>query len=303
MDLQKFRVFNSVQEELLPLEVSVVDSVTIPLKKLLEAIISQNSHGIWLKPYRGIPFAPGLPNRDLVFLDENHCVVRDLEKFPSHEFRPFRVQPASALVLPVHTIFASQIRPGDQLEFRLPEAAKRRPGSFSEKSPSLTIAHGMDASPAMEQSEAMASAQSDHDGVHEIFANAILADADSSMTGGARLRVAKARLLRWLSRKRFDRRRANRYRLPGLVAMHPTFGAPGTCSIGNISETGLFLLPEERLSIGSTIWMKLQNADHSDVSIVSNTRVVRWGPDGMGMEFVAPEPVRGGILKALAVAV
>jgi hypothetical protein len=302
MDVQKFRVFNPALEGIPPLEVAVIDMITIHLKKLIGALTTPESVGLWLNPYRGVPWAPGLPKVDLVYLDEDHRVLQEPESFPRYDFKPFKVQPASALVLPAHTIFARQVRPGDKLEFRLPGVAERRPEFVSDAMPSFSVAHSMSVPALGARNEDLAPALTSHEGGHDIFASAIFADVDSSKADGARLGGLKTRLLRWLSRNRFDRRRANRYRLPGLVAIHHTSGAPNTYPIGNISETGLFLLTEERLSIGSTLWMKLQNADDSEASVVSHTKVVRWGPDGVGVEFVSQEPVPGGILKALAVA-
>ena len=305
MDGLKFRVLNPAREGILPLEVAALDSVTVPLKKLLEAIIHQDSLGLWLKPYRGIPFAPGLPKRDLVFLDENHCVVRDLEKFPSHEFKPFRVQPASALVLPKHTMFASQIKPGDKLAF-LPPGESRDPHlaaafQYSSDAPSAGL-------PAEERPAGNPTPlfQTDNDSTQIASERGQTGDAGWARAEDIRKDLLKRRFLGWFMHGAHDRRRDKRYRMAGLVAVQQNSDAPRVYPIGNISNTGLFLLTDERIPLATTMEITLQRASafggDPDVTIASNTKVVRWGPDGVGMAFVQDGSERGGILKTLAAA-
>lgn len=87
-----------------------------------------------------------------------------------------------------------------------------------------------------------------------------------------------------------DRRRTNRHPLPGLVAYYWTGGAPQANQIGDISETGLYLLTEDRPLPGTGIVMTLQRTDtrveNPEDSISVQTRVVRWGADGVGLAFV-----------------
>lgn len=306
MDGPKFRVLNPVREGILPLEVAALDSVTIPLKKLLEAIIQQDSLGLWLNPYRGIPWAPGLPKRDLVFLDENHCVMRDLEKFPSHEIKPFRkAEPASALVLPSHTMFASHVRAGDQLAFHPSEAMDGETECVA-ASVSADVAAQSAGSPAPQPRENAsatlfvannASAGKDADRKLED-------DGNWWSDGEIRKDLFKDGLLRWFSHEAHDRRAAKRYRMPNLVAVQQD-GARSYL-VGNISDTGLFLLTEERISIGTTISFTLERRGASEayaaVTVESETRVVRWGPDGVGAEFVPQTSRRTRILKTLTTA-
>jgi hypothetical protein len=66
-------------------------------------------------------------SRDLVFLDEKHCVIGAIESFPPTRFAPIGPEVASVLDLPPHTVESSQTQPGNQLvicaaeelEFRL----------------------------------------------------------------------------------------------------------------------------------------------------------------------------------------
>jgi hypothetical protein len=87
-----------------------------------------------------------------------------------------------------------------------------------------------------------------------------------------------------------DRRRADRQSLPGLIAYFFTGGAPEPHKVGNISVTGFYLHTEERWMPGTVIRMTLQKLgskgeDPSD-TITVNSKIVRWGPDGEGFEFI-----------------
>ena len=97
----------------------------------------------------------------------------------------------------------------------------------------------------------------------------------------------KTWLQNWLSS---DRRRAQRTPLPGLVAYYWTGSAPRAYQIADISSTGFYLLTEERWFPGTMVLMTLQRTDSSgqnlDDSIAVQSRVVRWGSDGLGLAFV-----------------
>jgi hypothetical protein len=108
----------------------------------------------------------------------------------------------------------------------------------------------------------------------------------------------KIRLLRWLfpdlvireaTRPR-DRRRADRQALPGLIAFFFTGGAPEPQRISNISVTGFYLETEERWMPGTVVRMTLQKVGSTGEgpadTLTVNSRIVRWGPDGEGFEFI-----------------
>jgi hypothetical protein len=108
----------------------------------------------------------------------------------------------------------------------------------------------------------------------------------------------KIRLLRWLFpdlvigevAKPQDRRRADRQSLSGLIAYYFTGGSPEPHKIGNISVTGFYLHTDERWMPGTVVRMTLQRAgskgdDPSD-TITVNSKIVRWGSDGEGFEFI-----------------
>ncbi|MGB6193201.1 MAG: hypothetical protein WBF42_12090 [Terracidiphilus sp.] len=87
-----------------------------------------------------------------------------------------------------------------------------------------------------------------------------------------------------------DRRISARLPQPGLVAYYFTGGPPQAQQIGNISVTGFYMHTEERWMPGTIIRMTLQMTGTSGEgpidTLTVHSRVVRWGPDGEGFEFV-----------------
>jgi hypothetical protein len=108
----------------------------------------------------------------------------------------------------------------------------------------------------------------------------------------------KTWLQNWLSS---DRRRAHRQPLPGLVAYYWTGSAPRAYQIADISSSGFYLLTEERWFPGTMVLMTLQRTDSGgqnlDDSIAVQSRVVRWGSDGLGLAFVLASPNNGESLR------
>ena len=69
----------------------------------------------WMKPYKGVPLARIISPFDIVYLDEDLRVVGGMELSPAIERAQFECHAASALVLPLHTVYSSRTYPGDQL--------------------------------------------------------------------------------------------------------------------------------------------------------------------------------------------
>ncbi|MGO9438340.1 MAG: hypothetical protein ACLPH3_09925 [Terracidiphilus sp.] len=111
----------------------------------------------------------------------------------------------------------------------------------------------------------------------------------------------KLQLLCWLypdlhldqvKQKRSEERRAVRLPLPGLVAYFFTGGSPRPHPIKDISVTGFYMQTDERWMPGTIIRVTLQmvggSGEGARETITVHSRVVRWGPDGGGFEFVLP---------------
>ena len=97
-------------------------------------------------------------------------------------------------------------------------------------------------------------------------------------------------LQRWWSP---DPRKAPRVLTPGLAAYYWNGEAPVAHGIRDISSSGLYVVTEERWYPGTLVLMTLQRNDLGDEmaerSIAVQSRAVRWGPDGVGLQFVLPD--------------
>ncbi len=95
----------------------------------------------------------------------------------------------------------------------------------------------------------------------------------------------------WRSLLGQERRKAERHIVPGLVAYYWDGGPPVSHPIREISLTGMFLSTEERWYPGTVMMMRLQQEEgvdsDPDRSIMVHAKTVRWGTDGVGMEFLA----------------
>ena len=108
-------------------------------------------------------------------------------------------------------------------------------------------------------------------------------------------------LERWLFPDPADpRRKAARLPVAGLTAHFFTGGAPQAHDIRDISTTGLYVVTTERWYPGTLIRMTLSKPDigqhPSERSITVHAKSVRWGNDGVGLEFVleaARKPNKG----------
>jgi hypothetical protein len=98
-------------------------------------------------------------------------------------------------------------------------------------------------------------------------------------------------LQRWWSP---DPRKAPREAAPGLAAYYWNGAAPEAHGIRDISSSGLYLVTEERWYPGTLILMTLQRTDVGEEiterSIAVQSRAVRWGHDGVGLQFILPDP-------------
>ncbi len=90
-----------------------------------------------------------------------------------------------------------------------------------------------------------------------------------------------------------DRRKGDRQPVSDLSAFYWTGAAPVQHGIRDISSTGLYLVTEERWYPGTLVMMTLQKTDDapgdSERSIAVQSKTVRWGTDGVGLEFILPD--------------
>ena len=259
---ERLRLYNRSRESFLSLEIAIYDTTAEPLKRLFDYLVNGSDAGLWLKPYRGIPSTQRAKFFDLVYLDEECRVIYELDHYPNPQFTVLEDEPASALLLQAHTVFASQIHIGDQLAICGDEEVE---GILTGLSSSSLMRHQVD----LEKT------------------NPREAELETkNLSLGARLK-------RWFSAEPPSGHRSNRRPLPGLIAYHWSGGTPQPYPLGDISGTGFYLLTDERPYPGTLILMTLQRTgtkgERLEESIAVYTKVIRWGPDGVGFGFVAAE--------------
>ena len=90
------------------------------------------------------------------------------------------------------------------------------------------------------------------------------------------------------------RRRAQRHIEPWLVAFYWDGAVPQPRYILDVSNTGFYLLTDQRWYPGTLITMTLQRTEKSDdgskSSVAVQAKVIRLGEDGVAVAFVFPKP-------------
>jgi len=111
-------VYNKTRERFVATHARVADAYFSRLVGLLGTTRRwpRAGSGLWIVPSHGVHTIGMLYALDLIFLDRNYLVV-DVEE----HVRPFRISKVSfkaesVLELPVHTLFRTETRVGDQLE-------------------------------------------------------------------------------------------------------------------------------------------------------------------------------------------
>jgi hypothetical protein len=95
-----------------------------------------------------------------------------------------------------------------------------------------------------------------------------------------------------------ERRRADRLPSPKLGAYYWTNAAPKAHEIRDISSTGLYLLTDERWYPGTLVMVTLQKKQapgaDPEPSLSVQSKAVRWGADGVGLEFILSDSRNSG---------
>jgi uncharacterized membrane protein (UPF0127 family) len=286
MESRKHCAYNQTRECFLGLEVAVADMSFADLKGLIATLALKSGEGLWLAPFRGIPETGILAPFDLIYLDEDCRVTEVVESFPTFRVVSTIPRAASVLALPPHSIYSSQTQPGDQLVLCVAEEMERRLEGYSNASTAVVknavLLREMplwSGGPGVLQLEVRSA---------EERAGAQQAHEMSLVEPGMKdTRPPRNWLERWWSP---DPRKAPREPSPGLAAYYWTGGASVGHNVKDISATGLYLVTEERWYPGTLVLMvltKTENGEEStERSISVQSRAVRWGNDGVGLQFV-----------------
>ena len=309
MESRTHCAYNQTRECFLGLEVKAADLPSTRVGELMSARPLKSGEGVWMAPFRGIPAAAIPAPLDLIYLDEDGRVIETVESFPTFQVSSSSPRPESVLALPAHSIYSSQTQPGDQLVLCVAEEMEGQLQRLSNPRNELSNLRNELSNPpkgAGAVAPTIAGAVllrekplwSGGPGVLELenrngHGDKAAQDAyEMELTQGGAKTFKQPRnwLQRWWSP---DPRKAPRVLTPGLAAYYWNGEAPVAHGIRDISSSGLYVVTEERWYPGTLVLMTLQRNDLGDEmaerSIAVQSRAVRWGPDGVGLQFVLPD--------------
>jgi hypothetical protein len=93
-------------------------------------------------------------------------------------------------------------------------------------------------------------------------------------------------ILNWLKQQSAKEERAVRHLTPGIIAHYWDGGAPKGHPVKDMSATGAYLYATEQWWIGTLIAITLQGPAGAASALSLRCKVVRRGPDGIGINFM-----------------
>ena len=316
--------YNATRERFLCANVDSGDFRASNLDVHLAALAPGSAAALWLVPFRGIsPTSVRVPV-DLLYLDRNCVVIEVVESFPIASVSSSSAPAASVLALPANTIASAGTRAGDQLILCDPEQMKWRLQELMAAKAQSQPAEAA-AAPSLEPAARSSAGRvllfdrSRSKPAVEIPAAEVAPAAPPAPPQAApapavgepaqKAKPAKSWLQRFLSPDPPQPRKAARETLEGIAAYFFTGGESKAHGVRDISPTGFYVFTEERWYPGTIIRMTLTDRRQptAERSITVNAGVVRWGNDGVGLQFVlqdgksrgkAPDGMMPGPTKA-----
>jgi hypothetical protein len=288
MGTRKLCAYNQTRECFLGLEVAAVDLSGAELSERMATLALQSGEGLWLMPFRGIPDTGNSVQLDLIYMDSDCQVIDLVESFPTFRAAPTGLQAASVLALPTQSIYSSQTQQGDQLMLCEAEEMEGRLERFSSASPAPSPVQSavlLRESPLWSGGPGIL--QLKDRPPEEILKVEQPHEMNLIEPGMKNMKAPRSWLERWWSP---DPRKAPRVPSPGLAAYYWTGSAPIARDVRDISSTGLYVVTEERWYPGTLVLMTIQKTEAGEEaaerSISVHSRAVRWGNDGVGLQFI-----------------
>jgi uncharacterized membrane protein (UPF0127 family) len=295
MELRTHCAYNQTRECFLGLEVKAADLPSMRVGELMSERPLKSGEGVWMTPFRGLPAAAIPAPLDLIYLDEDCRVIDTVESFPTFQVSSSSPRPESVLALPAHSIYSSQTQAGDQLVLCVAEEMgqqlQRLSTPRSEAAPAMATIAGA----ALLREKPLWSGgpgvlELENRNGHGNKAGQEAYEMELTAGGAKAFKQPRNWLQRWWSP---DPRKAPRVQATGLAAYYWNGEAPVAHGIRDISSTGLYVVTEERWYPGTLVLMTLQRGDlgeeMAERSIAVQSRAVRWGSDGVGLQFILPD--------------
>jgi uncharacterized membrane protein (UPF0127 family) len=118
------QAFNQTRQLYLATNLAVAETHWSRLRGLLGASESdfRNGSGLWIRPCRGVHTLAMRFPIDVVYLDRAGTVVHLEHNLQPWRFSPVRMQAASVLELPSHTVAGTETALGDSIEIQMKES-------------------------------------------------------------------------------------------------------------------------------------------------------------------------------------
>ena len=274
--------YNSSRQVFLCLSVETADVMPKDLKKALDTLTPESKKALWLVPFRGITASQVKRPIDLLFLDQNSCVLSLVESFPESHPGSLNWPVRSAIALPAGTISKSGTLTGDRLVLCSPEEMRRRFVNLELPEDDKTAI----SSRSLEDTALPNSVAND--------AHGIIGTPENQEPEVEDL-IAKERdwLLCLISPYSREERMTPRESLPSITAYFFTGGAPAPAEVRNISSLGMYVITTERWYPGTIIRVTLSDSrlpPSRRRAITVNAMAVRTDEEGVGMRFVFRKP-------------
>jgi uncharacterized protein len=117
------QAFNQTRQRYLARELAVAQTHWSRLRGLLGESENdfRNGRGLWIRPCRGVHTLAMRFSIDVVYLDRAGTVVHIERELQPWRFAPVRLQAASVLELPSHTVAETETALGDRIEIKMKE--------------------------------------------------------------------------------------------------------------------------------------------------------------------------------------
>ena len=117
------QAFNQTRQLYLATSLAVAQTHWTRLRGLLGTSPDdfRNGCGLWIRPCRGVHTLAMRFPIDVVYLDRAGTVVHLEHNLQPWRFSPVRMQAASVLELPSHTVASTETAVGDRIEIKLKE--------------------------------------------------------------------------------------------------------------------------------------------------------------------------------------
>jgi hypothetical protein len=115
--------FNQTRQRFLATHLAVAQTHWSRLRGLLGASPDdfRNGSGLWIRPCRGVHTLAMRYPIDVLYLDRANTVIHLIPNLRPWRFAPVRLQAASVLELPSHTVAQTETVLGDKIEIQLQE--------------------------------------------------------------------------------------------------------------------------------------------------------------------------------------